>query len=380
MARGMKSARSLSAIGISLFTVHLAACEGTVEPAQGSGSGGQAPRGGSGGSDGDGGDGQPGAGGTSVGMAGSGNDAGASSGGTNAGGAPADGGEPGEVGGSGGDLGIGGTTTGEGGAAGSNDLTYCLYNQDVAPSPAGGAGGEGGQAAAEAPNITLRTDPFLGQYLADGTGKTLYIYGKDLTGDCENVPVSGCTSSTCLSAWPPFYVTERVLSAGLDPARFGSAEGPTGPIITYLGWPLYTYPADTDPGMIKGQGKQGLWFTAEVELPDIIPMRAVDATVNHLATSLGYALYVHALDTLGTSDAPPVSACSGACAARHVPLIANTISAASSIEASDLGLFLRQDGELQLAYKGAPLYLDAETPRPGSLVDPIPEQWAVALK
>jgi predicted lipoprotein with Yx(FWY)xxD motif len=175
-------------------------------------------------------------------------------------------------------------------------------------------------------------------------------------------------------------VEERVLADGLDPSRFGSVEGPSGPITTYMGWPLYSYPSDTDAGMIKGQGKQGLWFAAEVQLPAIIPMRAVDATVNHLATSHGYPLYVHALDTLGTSDAPPVSACTDACAERHVPLISNTISVASAVEASDLSLFLRADNQLQVAYKGAPLYLDVETPRPGVLVTPMPEQWGVALK
>jgi predicted lipoprotein with Yx(FWY)xxD motif len=384
MSRGLHSARSLSATAIGVFAIQIAACsDGVVEPAVGAGAGGETAQSGSGGEVAEGGETNErggsagdgvvaGAGADGVAGAGSVDGAGGSSeaGGPNLGGAAQGGAAQG---------GAGGVPSGEGGS-GATTLSFCVYDQDVPLGGAGGSGGEGGAEPEPEPNIIVRTDPFLGQYLSDAAGKTLYLYGKDHTGDCENAPVSNCSTASCLSAWPPFHVAERVLGDGLDESRFGSVQGPAGPITTYLGWPLYYYPSDTDAGMIKGQGKQGLWFAAEVEPPAIIPMRATDATVNHLATRDGWPLYVHALDTLGTEDSPPVSACTGECVARHVPLLTNHISVASAVESSDFSLFVRADSELQLAYKGAPLYLDAETVRPGVLVSPLPEQWGVALK
>ena len=97
------------------------------------------------------------------------------------------------------DLGEGGApnTAGAGGAPSVDDLAaLCVYGEDVSAGGAagGGAGDGAGGAASASPTITIKTHPILGQYLADGDGRTLYIVGRDNPGDCDNAPVTDCVS------------------------------------------------------------------------------------------------------------------------------------------------------------------------------------------
>ena len=76
-----------------------------------------------------------------------------------------------------------------------------------------------------------------------------------------------CTGS-CQSVWPPEVAPATGTAkagSGLKASLIGSDPNPAGgKIVTYNGWPLYTYVTDTAAGQASGQGLQlngGFWYT-----------------------------------------------------------------------------------------------------------------------
>ncbi len=110
--------------------------------------------------------------------------------------------------------------------------------------------------------------------LADAAGYALYVFAPD---DRRAVT---CTGS-CALTWPPLTVT-----AGRRPAlgpgvRAGLVGADTAPdrshVVTYDGWPLYTYTGDVDPGEATGAGidlNGGAWYLIR---PDGAPLRSAVA-------------------------------------------------------------------------------------------------------
>jgi predicted lipoprotein with Yx(FWY)xxD motif len=249
-----------------------------------------------------------------------------------------------------GEGGVGGASpVGEGGAAPGPES--CIFHTDAPVSPAGGAGGAG-----PASTITMQTSPFVGSYLADGAGRTLYFYGADLPGDCrvDSAPVSRCEAD-CLISWPVFDAGERVLGAGLSDAGFGSIKRADGAQqTTYFGWPLYYYKSDLELGQMTGQGKGKTWHVAETTPASIVIMKA--GAVKYLADGGGRTLYVSAADTVGSGNSEPISACSGACLQTFERFRQKNPSLVPSLEAQDFSVFLADSATLELAYKGQPLY------------------------
>jgi predicted lipoprotein with Yx(FWY)xxD motif len=108
--------------------------------------------------------------------------------------------------------------------------------------------------------VSTATVPGLGAVLVNGQGHTLYIFAPD------NAKRVTCVSS-CALVWPPLK-----LAAGATPTASGEAklalvssvpnpEG--GRVVTYAGWPLYTYVADSGAGTAKGQAlllNGGYWY------------------------------------------------------------------------------------------------------------------------
>jgi predicted lipoprotein with Yx(FWY)xxD motif len=97
--------------------------------------------------------------------------------------------------------------------------------------------------------------------LVDGEGKTLYIFVPDAH---HKVTCQG----SCAQIWPPLTLAsgeKRALSSGqTQPRLLGSDQGPEGGmVVTYAGWPLYTYVSDTSPGLASGQAEDldgGFWY------------------------------------------------------------------------------------------------------------------------
>ncbi|HYO95666.1 MAG TPA: hypothetical protein VER33_14190 [Polyangiaceae bacterium] len=304
-------------------------------------------------------------------------DAGATSGGSTG-----DGG----VGGPGGSDAVGGEAPvgGSGGAVGAPPtLQRCVYHTEAPDELTGGAGasavdpelaegGAGGESAN--PTIKVATNRLFGKFLTDSKGMSLYTFGLDLPGDCNSLPISNCydtavPASKCETEWPIFREYPRDLPPELDIANFGMVQRTDGSWqTTYFGWPLYYYYVDKVPGDITGQAV-GVWYLAEAVLPNIVVMRVGNGATRkvYLADQLGKTLYKYDGDTVGTTATRPVSACTGTCLGDFEPFFLESIDPTTNLEPTDFRTFQRGDGQLQLAYKGAPLYRAITDQRSGDM-------------
>jgi predicted lipoprotein with Yx(FWY)xxD motif len=303
-------------------------------------------------------------------------------------GAPAVTPDAGKPSGGGGNTNGGSAVTSEGGAGGvvgegddgtagepgeSGEPQVCLFHSDATGEPMG----EGG--AGPAPTITLQTSPFVGSYLADGAGRTLFVYGNDLPGDCraDNQPKSRCEAD-CPVSWPPFDAGARVLGPGLSDAAFGSIQRSDGLWqTTYYGWPLYYYKNDLTVGQMTGQGKGKTWHVAETTPASIVIMK--EGAVKYLADGAGYTLYVSAADTVGSESADPVSACSGECLQKFKRFHQKHPSLVPSLEQQEFSVFVADSVELQLAFRGHPLYRARSDARAGDTTGTATPGFTVAI-
>ena len=108
--------------------------------------------------------------------------------------------------------------------------------------------------------ISTRTISAVGTVLVNGQGKTLYVFKPD---QAKKVT---CTGS-CASVWPPVTLgsgAKPTASGGVKASLLASDPNPSGgSVVTYNGWPLYAYVADTAPGSARGQGVNlngGVWY------------------------------------------------------------------------------------------------------------------------
>ncbi|MDP9259110.1 MAG: hypothetical protein M3Q31_21535 [Actinomycetota bacterium] len=112
----------------------------------------------------------------------------------------------------------------------------------------------------KAPIISTKKLPKLGTVLVNGQGRTLYMFVPD-----KHMRVT-CVR-TCAAVWPPVKLSKgqkAVASGQAKSSLLGSDPNPAGGrVVTYAAWPLYTYVADTSPGVAKGQALNlngGLWY------------------------------------------------------------------------------------------------------------------------
>jgi len=99
----------------------------------------------------------------------------------------------------------------------------------------------------------------LGPVLVNSEGKVLYTFVPD------NAKKVTCVGA-CAVVWPPLKLSGSTAagSGSVKASLLGSDSNPSGgKVVTYAGWPLYTYVADTGPGTASGQAKNlngGLWY------------------------------------------------------------------------------------------------------------------------
>ena len=109
-------------------------------------------------------------------------------------------------------------------------------------------------------NVSDSTD--FGSILVDGEGMSLYVF----LADTQNSGTSTCGDDDgCAAEWPPLISQgSPVAGEGVDTTLLGTITRDDGSIqVTYNGWPLYFFAADTAPGDTNGQGIDefgGLWF------------------------------------------------------------------------------------------------------------------------
>lgn len=83
--------------------------------------------------------------------------------------------------------------------------------------------------------------------------------------------------SLCAASWPPVYARGQKIAAGggAKASLLRSDRDPTGGrVVTYNGWPLYTYRDDTQPGKAEGQGVDldgGYWYLLRPNGTPVVP-------------------------------------------------------------------------------------------------------------
>ena len=115
-------------------------------------------------------------------------------------------------------------------------------------------------AAGQAVTIRVRTLPGVGTVLVNSAGYTLYMFQPDARRRVT------CTK-LCAAAWPPVKISpgaRLVAGPGVRADLLGSDPDPAGGrVVTYNGWPLYTYRSDIRPGWDNGQDidlNGGYWY------------------------------------------------------------------------------------------------------------------------
>jgi predicted lipoprotein with Yx(FWY)xxD motif len=102
----------------------------------------------------------------------------------------------------------------------------------------------------------------LGPVLVNSQGKVLYTFAPD---QAKKVTCVGA----CAAVWPPVKLSgsKPVPKGAVEASKLGSAPDPSGGrVVTYAGWPLYTYVADTGAGQARGQAinlNGGLWYVID---------------------------------------------------------------------------------------------------------------------
>ncbi len=95
----------------------------------------------------------------------------------------------------------------------------------------------------------------LGKFLADSDGRSLYMFARDSknTATCYD---------DCAKRWPPYLTLAKTdAQEGVNASLIGTTQRKEGTTqITYNGWPLYYWAADTKPGDTFGQGIGNTWW------------------------------------------------------------------------------------------------------------------------
>jgi predicted lipoprotein with Yx(FWY)xxD motif len=95
----------------------------------------------------------------------------------------------------------------------------------------------------------------LGNYLTDGSGKSLYLYTPDTSS------TSTCYAQ-CIKYWLALMTTGAPKpGAGADASKLGTSPRKDGTTqVTYNGHPLYYFKGDKAAGDTSGQGNSGTWY------------------------------------------------------------------------------------------------------------------------
>jgi predicted lipoprotein with Yx(FWY)xxD motif len=143
-------------------------------------------------------------------------------------------------------------------AAGCGSSSNNNSNSTTASGGGGGLYGGGGSSTTSttassggaAAVVSVANNPKLGKILVDSKGMTLYYFEKDKKGGTS----SSC-SGACASVWPPVTTSGAPKGTnGAQASKLGTIKRSDGSTeVTYNGWPLYTYTADSAPGQTTGE-------------------------------------------------------------------------------------------------------------------------------
>ena len=108
--------------------------------------------------------------------------------------------------------------------------------------------------------IVTRSVAAVGTVLVTSHGYVLYMFQPD------SRRAVTC-SAVCAATWPPLTLpagARLVAGLGVKASLLGTDPDPSGGrVVTYNGWPLYTYTGDVQPGQATGQAidlNGGEWY------------------------------------------------------------------------------------------------------------------------
>lgn len=127
--------------------------------------------------------------------------------------------------------------------------------------------GSGGMAT-----VKTASESGVGTVLTNASGKTLYLFERDHQSKVT------CTG-TCAKYWPPLEIKsgKPVAGAGVKGSMLGTIKSGGHTVVTYNGWPLYTYVGDSKPKQDHGEGKNlsgGLWYVVNTSGNAVKPHKA----------------------------------------------------------------------------------------------------------
>ncbi|MET9375400.1 SCO0930 family lipoprotein [Streptomyces sp. NPDC002992] len=139
-----------------------------------------------------------------------------------------------------------------------------------AAAPAAGAGADVGGGAdagdaedsgSDAPGLSVRKDPELGDIVVDSRGMTVYRFKKD-----SAWPMKSACTGACLEKWPVVAPVDKNDIEGITKKGFVTFDRPDGVKQQTIDcWPLYTFAGDEAPGDTNGQGVGGTWYAVSPE-------------------------------------------------------------------------------------------------------------------
>ena len=210
------------------------------------------------------------------------------------------------------------------------------------------------------PDIQLNSTS-LGNVLTNQSGKTLYFFAADASGN------SAC-SGTCLDTWPVFYKEVPTLSTSLTAGDFTTITRADGSKQTaFRGWPLYTFKNDGKLGDVLGDNVGKSWYAAKTDYSIMIgsgqllgndgktytkEYKEGTGTTLYLTDGTGKTLYAFANDKRGKNNYTKADFSNNA----TWPLFEDVIKSIPSVlNAADFATTTAA-GRTQVTYKGWPLY------------------------
>jgi predicted lipoprotein with Yx(FWY)xxD motif len=112
--------------------------------------------------------------------------------------------------------------------------------------------------------VQIKSSDEFGSYLADGSGRPLYLFTEDEQGSGSSKAKVNCYDA-CAAAWPPATSTNTPQASGeVDKDKLGTVKRKDGTVqVTYNGWPLYYFVKDEGAETPAGQdlhAQGGEWY------------------------------------------------------------------------------------------------------------------------
>jgi len=206
-------------------------------------------------------------------------------------------------------------------------------------------------------------------------GFSLYVFDNDVNDAGEDGSGDSDCNGGCAEIWPPLFADLGAVATGnysIISRDDGSRQW------AYLGEPLYFFVNDDAAGDVNGDQVNSIWHLARTAPVQVITHETygeifeargmitdVDSNGARASTSslrTGFTVYLFDDDTNDTDgDGTGDSDCNGGCAVTWPPLYANE----NDVAGGDFSIIARDDGSLQWAYQGQPLYFFVSDTEPG---------------